>query len=194
MNGVIARLREAWRLARHDALRVTGPEHGESDAASLAPNLALQFDRDLSDREESDGHTPASAAEPTQGDTMPSVRTEPPKDPLVPEEIRVSRDRARLTVAYPHDRFEFSAEFLRVNSPSAEVQGHGPNQRILVSGKKSVGIAGIEAVGNYAILIRFDDGHDTGIFSWRYLHELGTHQAKLWRDYETEISKAGLSR
>ncbi|HTI86713.1 MAG TPA: DUF971 domain-containing protein [Alphaproteobacteria bacterium] len=126
---------------------------------------------------------------------MPTtVRTDPPKDPLVPEEIRVSRDRARLTVAYPHDRFEFSAEFLRVNSPSAEVQGHGPNQRILVSGKKTVGIAGIEAVGNYAILIRFDDGHDTGIFSWRYLHELGTHQEKLWRDYESDISKAGLSR
>jgi DUF971 family protein len=138
----------------------------------------------------------ADRESPAQDDIMPTTaRTDPPNDPLVPEEIRVSRDRARLTVAYPHDvRFEFSAEFLRINSPSAEVQGHGPNQRTLVAGKKTVGIAGIEAVGNYAILIRFDDGHDTGIFSWRYLHELGTHQEKLWHDYEAEIGKAGLSR
>jgi DUF971 family protein len=114
---------------------------------------------------------------------------------LVPEEIRVTRDKRRLVVTFPEvGRFDFPAEFLRVNSPSAEVQGHGPGQRILVSGKRDVGIAAIEAVGNYAILIRFDDGHDTGIFSWRYLHEIGTKQAEMWRDYEAAVTKAGLTR
>jgi len=112
-----------------------------------------------------------------------------------PEEIRVARDKKRLVVTFPDaGRFDFPAEFLRVNSPSAEVQGHGPGQRVLVTGKRDVGIAGIESVGNYAILIRFDDGHDTGIFSWRYLYELGVKQAEMWRDYEAAVAKAGLSR
>ena len=114
---------------------------------------------------------------------------------IVPEEIRVARDKKRLVVTFPSaGRFAFPAEFLRVNSPSAEVQGHGPGQRVLVSGKRDVGIAGIEAVGNYAILIRFDDGHDTGIFSWRYLYELGVNQGPMWSDYEAELDKAGLTR
>jgi DUF971 family protein len=113
----------------------------------------------------------------------------------VPEEIRVSRDKKRLVVTFPKTgRFDFPAEFLRVNSPSAEVQGHGPGQRVLVAGKRDVGIAGIESVGNYAILIRFNDGHDTGIFSWRYFYELGTKQDAMWHEYEAALIKAGLSR
>ena len=116
-------------------------------------------------------------------------------DAHVPEEIRVARDKKRLVVTFPAaGRFDFPAEFLRVNSPSAEVQGHGPNQRVLVTGKRDIGIAGIESVGNYAILIRFDDGHDTGIFSWRYLYEIGTKQAAMWSDYEAAVTKAGLTR
>ena len=116
-------------------------------------------------------------------------------DAHVPEEIRVARDKKRLVVTFSAaGRFDFPAEFLRVNSPSAEVQGHGPNQRVLVTGKRDIGIAGIESVGNYAILIRFDDGHDTGIFSWRYLYEIGIKQAEMWRDYEAAVTKAGLSR
>jgi len=114
---------------------------------------------------------------------------------LVPEEIRVAKDKKRLIVTFPGGaRFDFAAELLRVNSPSAEVQGHGPGQRVLVAGKRGVAIEGIESVGNYAILIRFDDGHDTGIFSWRYLYELGAKQDELWRDYEAALGNAGLKR
>ena len=117
------------------------------------------------------------------------------EDAHVPEEIRVARDKKRLVVTFPAaGRFDFPAEFLRVNSPSAEVQGHGAGQRVLVMGKQDVGIAGIESVGNYAILIRFDDGHDTGIYSWRYLYELGVKQTEMWRDYEAAIAKAAVSR
>ena len=90
--------------------------------------------------------------------------------------------------------FRLPAEYLRVNSPSAEVQGHGPSQKVLVAGKRDVNIAAIEPVGHYAVLLRFTDGHDTGIFSWTTLHTLGREHAANWASYEAALAAAGLSR
>ena len=90
--------------------------------------------------------------------------------------------------------FRLPAEYLRVNSPSAEVQGHDPGQKVLVSGKRDVNIAAIEPIGHYAVLLRFDDGHDTGIFSWSTLHELGRTQDEEWPKYLAALQAAGLSR
>jgi DUF971 family protein len=90
--------------------------------------------------------------------------------------------------------FRLPAEYLRVNSPSAEVQGHGPSQKVLVAGKRDVNIAAIEPVGHYAVLLRFDDGHDTGIFSWTTLFELGRAQDAEWPKYLAALDAAGLSR
>lgn len=85
-------------------------------------------------------------------------------------------------------------EFLRVYSPSAEVRGHGPGQEVLQVGKRGVGIEAVEGVGHYAIQPRFDDGHDTGIYSWDYLYHLGSHQDALWADYLARLQAAGASR
>lgn len=112
-----------------------------------------------------------------------------------PKELRVSKDRKLLTVTFPdHTPFELTAEFLRVVSPSAEVQGHSPEQRVTVPGKKDVAIAKIEPVGNYAVRIVFDDSHDTGIFTWNYLHTLGHEKAARWQAYLDELAAKGLSR
>lgn len=112
-----------------------------------------------------------------------------------PTELRVSRDRRLLTVSFAGDeRFELPAEMLRVLSPSAEVQGHSPDQRVTVGGKREVAIRQIEPVGNYAVRIVFDDGHDTGIFTWSYLHTLGHEKDERWRSYLDELAQKGLSR
>jgi len=112
-----------------------------------------------------------------------------------PVELRLKRAEKILEVSFDDgSRFRLPAEYLRVESPSAEVQGHGPGQKQLVAGRAQVGIAAVEPVGNYAVRLRFDDGHDTGIYSWRYLHELGDQQEKRWRDYVAALAKAGLSR
>jgi DUF971 family protein len=112
-----------------------------------------------------------------------------------PTELRVSKDRKMLTITFPDRQpYELPAEFLRVVSPSAEVQGHSPEQRITVPGKRNVGIMGIEPVGNYAIRIGFDDMHDTGIFTWTYLDELGREKEDRWNAYLAELAAKGLSR
>lgn len=112
-----------------------------------------------------------------------------------PKELRVSKDRKTLTVTFPdHHPIELSAEFLRVVSPSAEVQGHSPEQRVTVPGKRNVAILKIEPVGNYAVRITFDDFHDTGIFTWDYLHQLGHEKDERWNAYLAELSEKGLSR
>jgi DUF971 family protein len=112
-----------------------------------------------------------------------------------PKELRVSKDRRLLTVTFPgHAQFELPAEMLRVLSPSAEVQGHSPEQRVTVPNKRSVAISKIEPVGNYAVRIVFDDFHDTGIFTWDYLHTLGHEKAARWQDYLDELQAKGLSR
>lgn len=112
-----------------------------------------------------------------------------------PTEIRLNKDKNELKVAFDTgENFTFTAEFLRVMSPSAEVRGHAPSQRKTVPGKKNVTITAIEEVGHYAIKIVFEDGHDTGIYSWRHLHEIGTQQDNLWKAYLEELAQKGLSR
>lgn len=112
-----------------------------------------------------------------------------------PQELKVSRDRRTLTVTFTDGRsYALEAELLRVRSPSAEVQGHAPNQRVTVAGKKEVAIADIRPVGNYAVRIIFDDGHDSGIFTWTFLSETGENRDALWQAYLEELSEKGLSR
>ncbi|HEX3066434.1 MAG TPA: DUF971 domain-containing protein, partial [Dongiaceae bacterium] len=101
-----------------------------------------------------------------------------------PVEIRLKRAEKLLEITFDNGVvFHYPAELLRVESPSAEVQGHGPSQKQVVAGRAQVGILELEAVGNYAIRIKFDDMHDTGIFSWRYLYEMGVKKDELWRNY-----------
>jgi DUF971 family protein len=104
-----------------------------------------------------------------------------------PVEIKL-RTRSRvLEVSFDDgSRFELPFEYLRVHSPSAEVKGHGPGQEVLVLGKENVGIRTIEPVGQYAVKLVFDDGHDTGLYSWKYLYELGRDQPKKWAEYEAK--------
>ena len=111
-----------------------------------------------------------------------------------PEEIVYHKIGHTLEIVWPDARFDLPAELLRVYSPSAEVRGHSEQERVLQTGKKNVGIKAIEAIGNYAIRITFDDGHDSGIYAWDYLYELGNNQAKHWQDYLSELKQANASR
>ena len=111
-------------------------------------------------------------------------------DPVATE-IKV-RSRSRLLEVSFADgsRFELPFEFLRVHSPSAEVKGHGPGQEVLVLGKENVGLRAVEPIGQYAVKLVFDDGHDTGLFTWKYLYELGRDQAQLWQRYQQRRAQA----
>jgi DUF971 family protein len=112
-----------------------------------------------------------------------------------PTEIRVSKDRRTMRVSFPgQEPAALPAEFLRVVSPSAEVQGHSPEQRVTVPGKRDVAIARVEPVGNYAVRIVFDDGHQSGIYSWAYLDELCHEHDARWQAYLAELEEKGLSR
>jgi DUF971 family protein len=112
-----------------------------------------------------------------------------------PTQIVVHKQSRILELSFDDGSgFRLPFEFLRVHSPSAEVRGHGPGQEVLQVGKKDVGIDAVEPVGHYAIQPRFSDGHDTGIFSWDYLHWLGTNQASLWQAYLDRLEAAGASR
>jgi len=112
-----------------------------------------------------------------------------------PVEIRLKRAERALEIDFDDGkRFRYPAELLRVESPSAEVQGHGPSQKQIVAGRAHVGIMELEPVGNYAIRIKFDDLHDTGIFSWAYLYELGQNSEALWAQYLAALAAKGLSR
>ncbi len=112
-----------------------------------------------------------------------------------PKEIRLKREEKVLEIDFDDGRtFSLPAELLRVESPSAEVQGHGPGQKTVVAGRRHVGILEVEPVGNYAIRIKFDDLHDTGIFSWDTLYDYGERQDELWKDYLDAIESKGLSR
>lgn len=112
-----------------------------------------------------------------------------------PTELRLSKDGKTLTVAFEGgERYALSAEYLRVKSPSAEVQGHSPSERQTVPGKRDVMITEIQPIGNYAVRLTFDDMHSTGIFSWDYFAELGRSLDQYWSEYLAELAAKGLTR
>jgi DUF971 family protein len=112
-----------------------------------------------------------------------------------PVELRLKRAEKLLEIVFEDGtRFCLRAEYLRVESPSAEVQGHAPGQKTLVPGRAHVGIIGLEPIGNYAVRITFDDLHDTGIYSWSYLRQLGVEYEKRWREYLDALTANGLRR
>jgi DUF971 family protein len=112
-----------------------------------------------------------------------------------PLEIRVKRAERCLEIDFDDGQsFTLPAELLRVESPSAEVQGHTPSQKVVVAGKRHVAIRELEPVGNYAVRIVFDDGHDTGIYSWPYLYRLGRERERIWQAYLDALAARGLSR
>jgi DUF971 family protein len=113
----------------------------------------------------------------------------------VPTDITLHKQSRILEIAFDDGAvFKLPCELLRVYSPSADVRGHGPGQSVLQIGKEQVGIAAIEPVGHYAVKLLFDDGHQTGIYSWDYLHELGSHQAEMWQEYLDALKRAGHKR
>jgi DUF971 family protein len=135
---------------------------------------------------------PARGAAPaphTRWITMTDARNTPAPTPT---EIKLRRQSRLLEVSFDDgQRFELPLEFLRVHSPSAEVKGHGPGQETLVLGKQNVGLKDIEPVGQYAVRLVFDDGHDSGLYSWKYLRELGRDRDRLWARYLERVRDAG---
>lgn len=113
---------------------------------------------------------------------------------MQPTEIRLSPAKDVLRVSWPNANAELRAEYLRVESPSAEVKGHGIGQGRLISGKRAVTITGLEPVGAYAVKIIFSDGHNSGLFTWTYLRELADQHDTRWAAYEADLAKAGLTR
>ena len=112
-----------------------------------------------------------------------------------PTELRFDKARTTLRIAFDDcQAFDLPAELLRIESPSAEVQGHGPGQKQLVAGKRNVKVLSAEPNGNYAVRLGFDDGHATGIYTWRYLRYLGENQDDLMAEYEEALAEAGLTR
>jgi len=112
-----------------------------------------------------------------------------------PTEIKLHQQSRVLEIAFDDgSRHRLPVEFLRVYSPSAEVRGHGPGQEVLQVGKERVNITAIEPVGNYAVRLCFDDGHDTGLYSWEWLHYLAINRERLWREYLAKLEQAGYRR
>ena len=119
---------------------------------------------------------------------------ETPKSPH-PTELKLHQVSRELEIAFDDGKqFKFSCEFLRVHSPSAEVRGHGPGQEVLQTGKKNVSISAIDPVGTYAVNLVFSDGHNTGIYSWPYFHDLGIRQEEYWKNYLERMARASASR
>lgn len=112
----------------------------------------------------------------------------------IPQHIRVKKEPSALELVYPEGEFLLSAEYLRVHSPSAQVRGHGAGQAVLQHGKAAVTITAVAPVGNYALKITFDDGHDSGLYDWEYLYRLGRDYATMWPDYLARLAAAGLTR
>ena len=117
------------------------------------------------------------------------------KNTPTPQDITVHGASRLLEVSFSDGAtFRIPFELMRIYSPSAEVQGHGPGQEVLQTGKRLVGLEGLEPVGNYAIKPTFSDGHDSGLFTWEYLYFLGSEQNQLWADYERRLKEAGVER
>ncbi|HSG02327.1 MAG TPA: DUF971 domain-containing protein [Marinobacterium sp.] len=112
----------------------------------------------------------------------------------MPKAVNLHKRSRTLELQYEDGSFELTAEFLRVHSPSAEVRGHGIGQEVLQTGKRLVGIKGLEMSGNYALKIIFDDGHDSGLYTWTYLYELAHNQSAYWGDYLARLQREGGSR
>ena len=113
----------------------------------------------------------------------------------VPTEIRLHRQSRQLEIRYDDGQcFLLDAEYLRVHSPSAEVRGHSPEQARLQTGKRNVNLTGVQPVGHYAVKLVFDDGHDSGLYSWDYLYQLGAARETNWQDYLARLATAGASR
>jgi DUF971 family protein len=114
-------------------------------------------------------------------------------DDAVPSEIRLRTQSRVLSVQFDlNETYELPFEYLRVNSPSAEVQGHGPGQKVLVRGKHDVRITAVEPVGHYAVKLVFDDGHDTGLYTWRYLRVLGKEREARWAEYQRQVRETAV--
>lgn len=113
---------------------------------------------------------------------------------MIPTKIQLHKKSKTLELHFGAKAYILSAEYLRVFSPSAEVKGHGPGQEVLQHGKCNVGISNLESQGNYAIKFVFDDGHDSGIYSWEYLFKLANEEDDLWQDYLSRLNEAGKSR
>ena len=113
---------------------------------------------------------------------------------MIPQKIHLHKGSRELELIYSDGRWRLSCEFLRVHSPSAEVKGHGHGQEVLQVGKRNVGITEIKPVGNYALQLVFDDGHDSGLYSWSYLRELSEHQDSKWASYLARLDAEGGSR
>lgn len=113
---------------------------------------------------------------------------------MKPDKIKVHKQSRLLELAYAGRTYQLSYEYLRVLSPSAEVRGHGKGNEVLQTGKKDVGLKNIEPVGNYALKLVFDDGHDTGLYTWPYLHDLCINQSRYWQTYLDNLETAGHSR
>jgi DUF971 family protein len=119
----------------------------------------------------------------------------PQKTMPKPIEIRLKKEPRVLVIAFDDDsEFEYTFEYLRVNSPSAEVRGHGPGQETLQTGKENVTITGIDPVGHYAVRLVFDDGHDTGLYNWQYLYDLGRNMEANWLSYLDRLEAEGYPR
>jgi len=113
----------------------------------------------------------------------------------LPSAVRLHKGDGSLTLAYPDgSEYRLSGEYLRVFSPSAEVRGHGPGQEVLQHGKKDVKVDRVEPAGNYALILHFSDGHDTGIYAWRYLYDLCINREERWDDYLERLHSAGKTR
>jgi DUF971 family protein len=163
-------------------------------ATNLADLRVIAF-RVMGGRVEGEGQTVAQAGQASYDHSAKEVELTDDAAKPWPTELRLHKNRKTLTIAFDNgERFELSAEYLRVKSPSAEVQGHSPDERKTVAGKRNVAILEVHPIGNYAVRLVFDDLHSTGIYSWDYFLGLGRNRDANWQDYLDDLSGKGLSR